>query len=289
MQLFDPHQNNVHTFGLMTSSNITFASVQNAMKAWSNSGYLTFDDTKSITGPVVLTIALKPSVNDIQSKTVIPSSTPAVCPTSPSRLVARAEYSTDQVQGGDSCAALTERCRISGDGFIKYNHDNNFYSNFTPGQHVYYSAVMLPDFALKPNEDGSCHTYEIIQDNNCANITAERPLDKEDLEEFNKNTWGWNDCKNIWPGTIICLSEGSPPMLASLANAVCSPQDYNLDGVNLDSEYPGGASDIPGIPLTDKDNGDIHLLPGKSVSIMADSSYFYLEDFPIEKISKAVD
>lgn len=58
------------------------------------------------------------------------------------------------------------------------------------------------------------------------------------------------------------------------------------------------APDIPGIPPDDPDSGDNYLaflvilknlLPGKSVSIAAASSYYYLKNFPIEKISKVVD
>jgi chitinase len=46
----------------------------------------------------------------------------------------------------------------------------------------------------------------------------------EQLEERNKNTWGWAGCSYLQPGQVICLSTGSPPMPAPLANAVCGPQ-----------------------------------------------------------------
>jgi hypothetical protein len=58
------------------------------------------------------------------------------------------------------------------------------------------------------------------------------------------------------------------------------------------------APDIPGIPPADEDDGDNYLaflvilknlLSGKSLSIAAPSSYFYLKNFPIENISKVVN
>lgn len=58
------------------------------------------------------------------------------------------------------------------------------------------------------------------------------------------------------------------------------------------------APDIPGIPPGDKAEGVNYLgflailknlVPGKSVSIAAPASYWYLKGFPIDKISKIVD
>lgn len=63
----------------------------------------------------------------------------------------------------------------------------------------------------KPNEDGWCHTYRIVTDDNYSNLAAECTPDEEDIEEFNENTGGWNGCDNTWEGTVICLSKGNPP------------------------------------------------------------------------------
>lgn len=55
---------------------------------------------------------------------------------------------------------------------------------------------------------------------------------------------------------------------------------------------------MPGIPPADQDDGENYLaflvvlknlLRGKSVSIAAPSSYYYLQNFPIETMGKIVD
>ncbi|GFF80120.1 killer toxin subunits alpha/beta [Aspergillus lentulus] len=243
MQLCDPNSNNAHTFGIFASSNRSFTLVQSAMKTWSNGGCLSFENEKNITGPAVLTTPLlKISSNATQSKTIRSSSTVAAVPTSSSHsnIVVRAECSTVQVEGGDSCSALATKCGISAADFSKYNSGPNLCSSLMPGQHVCCSAGTLPNFAPKPNPDGSCATYTIQQDDNCANLAAQYSLTKEDLEDFNKKTWGWNGCSNVWVGTVFCLSSGSPPMPDPVANAVCGPQ---VPG----TEAPEDTMDIAGL------------------------------------------
>ncbi|KAH6641888.1 class V chitinase-like protein [Chaetomium tenue] len=74
-------------------------------------------------------------------------------------------------------------------------------------------------------------------------------------------------------------------------------QQYNLDGVDFDWEYPG--ADIPGIPPGSASDGPNYLaflktmrslLPaGKTLSIAAPASFFYLKGFPISEMAPVLD
>jgi GH18 family chitinase len=108
---------------------------------------------------------------------------------------------------------------------------------------------------------------------------------------------GWDF--STMPATYMIFREGVTPanrlkMATSIADFI---KKHNLNGVDIDWEYPG-APDIPGIPAGGKDDGKNYLaflatlknlLPGKSVSIAAPASYWYLKQFPIKEISKVVD
>ncbi|KFY44460.1 hypothetical protein V495_03438 [Pseudogymnoascus sp. VKM F-4514 (FW-929)] len=74
----------------------------------------------------------------------------------------------------------------------------------------------------------------------------------------------------------------------------------NLDGADFDWEYPGAPDvGVPGVPPGSKEDGPNYLsflktmkglMPdGKTVSIAAPASYYYLKGFPIKDISKVVD
>ncbi|KAL4877049.1 hypothetical protein BJY04DRAFT_231180 [Aspergillus karnatakaensis] len=241
LQLCDSKLNNEHTFGLFASSTGSFTPVQEAIKTWATGGCLMFDETKDIKGPVVLTTSFPKHANNSSQSKPSPSSSPVLLPTpgieSRNHLVARADCKTTQVKGGDSCAMLATRCGISATDFNKYNPDKDLCSSLKPGQHVCCSAGTMPDLAPKPNPDGSCATYTIKTDDNCVDLAAQFTLEKEDLEEFNKKTWGWNGCETLWIGSIICTSKGTPPMPAPLSNAVCGPQKPG-------TETPEDTSDI---------------------------------------------
>ncbi|KAF1988610.1 glycoside hydrolase family 18 protein [Aulographum hederae CBS 113979] len=123
----------------------------------------------------------------------------------------------------DACN-LASKCGISGDDFMKFNSNPDLCASLKPGQPVCCSAGPLPDLKPKPNADGSCAVYTTKAEDTCADIAARNMLVTQDLEDLNKNTWGWNGCDMLWVGVNMCLSSGDPPMPAPVANAVCGPQ-----------------------------------------------------------------
>lgn len=135
----------------------------------------------------------------------------------------RATCSYTQVQSGDGCWALADRCKITQDQLIQYNNDPNLCSNIQAGQYVCCSAGTLPDFSPQPNPDGTCKTTTVSGDF-CGVIAQKNHMTVDQIEERNKKTWGWAGCSFLQPGQVFCLSRGSPPMPPSLPNAVCGPQ-----------------------------------------------------------------
>ncbi|KAI0901325.1 class V chitinase-like protein [Annulohypoxylon nitens] len=127
----------------------------------------------------------------------------------------------------------------------------------------------------------------------------------------------WADFVALPSGTKRIISFGgwgvsTSPETYDILRRACSPEKreefadnvvnlvkkYWLDGVDFDWEYPG-APDIPNIPPGEPDDGKNYLgmlkvvrdkLPeGKSLSIAAPASYWYLKAFPIDEIGSVVD
>lgn len=232
MQLCEPSYGSDHIFGLMVTSNGTFTPVQTAIKTWANATCLSFSESTNITGQAIFTTPLVPTNSTTNS--TLSNSTSLFERTSqhqahkryPShaRFHARADCRTVQVDSGDSCAKLATKCGITAAEFTKINSDSSFCANLRPKQHVCCSSGTLPDFSPSQGSDGTCYTYQVKTDDNCDDLAAQFSLTRDKIEDFNKNTWGWNGCKLLFVGTNMCLSKGSAPFPAPIANAQCGPQ-----------------------------------------------------------------
>ncbi|OAA36492.1 chitinase [Metarhizium rileyi] len=223
MQMCDLGISPDHVFGIMTTSNGTFSPIQNAIRAWISADCLSLNSSSTFTGPIYFNTAPMARVEGapLRDRNVNFMDSPT---SKISRLSVRGGCRTVQVQSGDSCASLAEECGISGASFMKYNPGSDFCATLMPGQHACCSLGSLPDFRPKSNSDGSCHVYTVHAGDSCSSIAAANSVTIKDLETFNKRTWGWNGCQNIWASSRICLSTGAPPMPAPMPNAVCGPQ-----------------------------------------------------------------
>ncbi|KAF4961834.1 hypothetical protein FSARC_10042, partial [Fusarium sarcochroum] len=225
MQYCGPDFGGAHSFGLMVASNGTFGSLQNAIQTWANGTCLSFSMSVNLTGEVLHTTPLDVVTeerNSTQSSKLVTRGDQHG--KRHQHLHARAECKTTKVESGDSCAKLASRCGISASDFTKYNPGSKFCAELVPKQHVCCSKGELPDLRPSKNSDGSCHAYTVQENDNCAGIAVENGLKLEDLEKFNKQTWGWSGCKLLFYKAVICLSEGSPPFPEPIANAQCGPQ-----------------------------------------------------------------
>ncbi|KAK4455350.1 hypothetical protein QBC34DRAFT_340767 [Podospora aff. communis PSN243] len=130
---------------------------------------------------------------------------------------------TASVATGDECKTLASKCGIHGDYIAEFNPKAGFCSTLRRGQVYCCSRGNLPNLRPKKNADGSCFVYTVQDDDDCPSIAARHQLTDDELAKFNAKTWGWNGCSPLWTKTKICLSEGTPPLPASVSNAVCGP------------------------------------------------------------------
>ncbi|ERS96515.1 hypothetical protein HMPREF1624_06719 [Sporothrix schenckii ATCC 58251] len=252
LELCGTHYDADHIIGFMATSNTSFAPVQQVLQSWSKASCIDYNSTQTFTSPVSFTTPLViPTTNSTgaSNSTVVArdlhghshhhSRSPAHAH---AFLTPRADCTTVQVVYGDTCGTLATKCGISAADFTKYNPSSTLCSKLAPGQHVCCSSGTLPSFAPKPNSDGSCYSYTVVANDNCADLAAAYDLTNDLIESFNNETWGWQGCGNVLLGAVICLSTGSPPMPAAIANAECGPQKpgtvvgpggtYNLSGLN---------------------------------------------------------
>ncbi|RBQ72278.1 hypothetical protein FVER14953_07589 [Fusarium verticillioides] len=201
-----------YTIGLVSSSDGNLVFVQRAVKSWAKASCAAISGasgTKDI-GHLDITTRLLgyPSSHSKRN----------------SHLFNRATCKTIRVASGDSCASLATKCGTSPSGFTKNNSSNKkLCSTLMEGQVVCCSSGSLPDIRPKPKANGECATHDVDKGQSCSSIAAFNGLKISDLDEFNKETWGWNGCKNLLLGQKICTSKGNPPLPAPVSNAQCGP------------------------------------------------------------------
>ncbi|KGO76570.1 Peptidoglycan-binding Lysin subgroup [Penicillium italicum] len=225
MQLCQPGQNSHYVFGLFATGNGTFSPIQDALTSWSKAECLSFQSVQNLTSRVHV-MPTESAPNDSITGNTHSHSTSHKSTTFRGRAIApRTICSTAQVVSGDTCTTLAAKCGISPAQFTNYNSASKECSSLIAGEHVCCSAGQLPDFAPKPQSDGTCATYTVQPNDSCDTIAAAYGLTVHDINQFNTNTWAWNTCSRpLYAHEVICLSTGNPPMTASVSNAICGPQ-----------------------------------------------------------------
>ncbi|KXX75401.1 Killer toxin subunits alpha/beta [Madurella mycetomatis] len=194
-----------YSFGMVAATGDSRLELaQDAVKTWIHSTCVTGTDGSASLGNITFS-----------------SIPPTKVARSPSRFAPRAPCSTITVGAGDSCWSLSQRCGISLETFQSYNPGSSFCSSLQPDQPVCCTSGTLP--TPTPNPDGSCASYTVQSGDWCAKIAAGNAISISDLEDWNEDTWGWLTCNNLQVGTNICISTGTPPMPAPVANAECGP------------------------------------------------------------------
>jgi hypothetical protein len=133
------------------------------------------------------------------------------------------ECITTEVQSGDSCGKLAQRCQLDPNKFMQINNKPNLCATLMPGQRVCCSEGELPDIRPKQQPNGDCVVYTVAKGEWCAIIASKNGLTVQELELLNKKTWGWNGCEKLFPNTKLCVSEGEPPFPLANPDATCGP------------------------------------------------------------------
>ncbi|KAJ3499458.1 hypothetical protein NLG97_g299 [Lecanicillium saksenae] len=211
------------TFGIAAGDFSDLSAVQDAVKTWTN-GECLDGSTASSPMDVDMLVSTANSNSTVSLNNTMGSNGTVSHKSSDS--FGRGDCKTEQCRGvGDGCPAIASRCGISVKDLQKYNGGaDDFCNKLMPKQHVCCGPGTLPDFRPKPGADGTCFTYKIGPGDTCYAIADGNYLKQDDIDGFNKKTWGWSGCGNLQPGQLICLSTGDPPMPAPVEGNVCGPQ-----------------------------------------------------------------
>ena len=159
------------------------------------------------------------------SISLVPGSQLRVTPTveSNNTFEKRATCSYTQAVNGDGCWALADRCKITQGKLVEYNGDASLCDNIQVGKYYCCSSGSLPDFTPQPNPDGTCKTHAVTSTDLCDTIAQKYSMTVRQLQDRNKNTWGWQGCQYLMKDQLLCISTGEPPMPAVDPLAVCGP------------------------------------------------------------------
>lgn len=130
---------------------------------------------------------------------------------------------------------LADATGVTSDAIELYNPNLDF-SKLAVNTPVCYSIGNHPDLRVKKNSNGKCATYYVKKGETCSSIAANYyPLSTDNIESYNKKTYGWKGCSNLQLGSAICISDGNPPRPVANPKAECGPL---APGDKYNSECP---------------------------------------------------
>lgn len=176
-------------FGLVAAASADFALVHEAVSRWSNGSCVdtsSYGETRELDTVTIATV--KPALAPVGSNSTVGNATRTVR----GLLHARADGDcrTETVIPDDRCGKIIARCGngLKDADFYKYNPGDNFCNVLKEGQLVCCTPGKLP--RPKKNADGSCFAYQIKQNDNCEKVALGHGLTVDELNKFNKDTWG---------------------------------------------------------------------------------------------------
>lgn len=202
-------RNSDHHVGIVADPQGDLAWVQRALRSWAEARCV--NDTAS---EGFLTLE--------KTGTTIPTLRPDITPRS--KFFSRqGTCHSIQAVHGDTVESLAAACNI---GTAELRRHNRLPAAWQP---VPYQWMCCSPGSLSkraapgPRPDGSCASYVIVTDDTCSKIAGTYDMTVEDLYTYNKETWGWGGCNNLFPGFRICLGPGTPRLPAPNPDAECGP------------------------------------------------------------------
>jgi chitinase len=220
------------TLGIFADATGNLSAVLSALQIWNRAQCLRDGDD--------LQLWENTPINVLGSDATFKAANATMASVSKRKHRARDTCSYTQAIANDGCWSLAQRCGITQAELEQYNPASDFCNDITVGEYVCCSAGSLPDFSPQPNSDGSCAEYSIQTNDTCIAIATAHSMTTTQLESRNSDVWGWSGCQYLYIGQVLCLSTGTLPMPAPIANAVCGPQVPNTTA-------PADMSDLAGL------------------------------------------
>ncbi|KAF6808497.1 Killer toxin subunits alpha/beta 6 [Colletotrichum musicola] len=214
LEICDAQSSTGDILGIVADPTGDFAFVQKIMRSWNEAKCVSISATDSglATTSEHDTVPAGPSVTPRGVRMPL--------------LRPRADCRTIQAEANDDCTKLAARCGIGKTAFASFNKaSGDICSGSIPqGRTVCCSSGSLPTGTGGGGVGGVCTYYDIQADEGCFAVASKHSITVEELESFNKKTWGWDGCgSGLQISQRVCVSSGRPPLPSPDPVAVCGP------------------------------------------------------------------